>query len=309
MSQSSKLAFLERQLGKSKYSSNTKEAEFFSPFVSHHKPKLSINLETDKWQCWVSGKNGKRLLYVLKEAGASRDDIKEYVEKYKAKDVVISSRTLLADDTFSLTLPQEFSAIATCKNSVLGKRAAKYLYGRGLTDIDILQHKIGVVPDGGIVFPSFDKSGKLNMFTTRLSSGQYYSPWTPKGYKNSIILNELNIDWSKPVVLVEGFMDMSKSTRNTIPLFGSSLNYDSILFESLVARAHEVVLAFDSDAWKKSDKVAKILSIYDVDVSIVGLGSFKDVGEMSKDQFKKVYETRQPWTPESSFLKRVRALC
>lgn len=31
----------------------TNEYMYWSPFVSHHKQKLQINIKTGKWHCWV----------------------------------------------------------------------------------------------------------------------------------------------------------------------------------------------------------------------------------------------------------------
>ena len=31
----------------------TNEYMYWSPFVSHHKPKLQVNIQTGKWHCWV----------------------------------------------------------------------------------------------------------------------------------------------------------------------------------------------------------------------------------------------------------------
>lgn len=311
MNHDSKLAFLERILGKAKYHHNTNEAEFFSPFCDHHKRKLTINLSTDKWQDWVSGKNGKKLLYVIKEAGGSTEDIQEYLDKHKAKNVVVSSRL---SEVPNVALPKEYEALINCKNSILGRKAYNYLLGRGIEEEDVLRYKIGIAIDGDyagrIVFPSFCKKGRVNFFTTRDDSGHYLNvKYLPKGYKNNIVLNELNIDWSKPVVLTEGFVDMMKSVRNTIPLFGSSLHEDSLLFEKIIVSGTDVVLALDVDAWKKSEAIAKKLSKFDVAVYTVSLGGYGDLGDMPKEAFVKAYENAMLWTPEDSFRKRLRMLC
>ena len=52
------LQLLESVLGKGKSTSGDNIA-FFSPFVSHYKPKLEININTSSngenvWHCWIS---------------------------------------------------------------------------------------------------------------------------------------------------------------------------------------------------------------------------------------------------------------
>ena len=50
-----------RQLKKSN------EYMFWSPFISHHKPKLQINVQTQKWHCWVSNQGGHNLFQLFKK--------------------------------------------------------------------------------------------------------------------------------------------------------------------------------------------------------------------------------------------------
>ena len=80
----SKLEFLEKLLGKSKYNNNTHEAIFFCCFCDHHKPKLYINLETDCFNCFVCGIGGRNLYKIIKEKGTI-EDVKTYDEEYRAK--------------------------------------------------------------------------------------------------------------------------------------------------------------------------------------------------------------------------------
>ena len=54
---------IESVLGKGKQTSGDNIA-FFSPFTSHYKPKLEINLNTNHegqnpWHCWISDKKGR----------------------------------------------------------------------------------------------------------------------------------------------------------------------------------------------------------------------------------------------------------
>lgn len=313
MSYTNKLAFLQRVLGRYKFHSNTNEAEFFSPFCSHHKPKLSINLETDRWRCWISGNNGKKLLYVIKEGGGTREDIREYIQKYKAKDVKLTMQAA-TDAVVKLSLPKEYIPLVNCRDSILGLRAYTYLESRGITDSDVLRHKIGLAVGGDyagrIVFPSFCKKGVLNFFTTRDESGHYLNAkGLPKGHKNTIILNELNIDWNKPVVITEGFVDMYKSVRNTIPLAGTFLHDESLLFEKIIESNTDIVMALDQDAWKLAESLAKKLSNYGTRVYTLDLNGYSDLGDMPKDQVEDAYQNASLWTPESSFRKRLSMLC
>ena len=71
MNQSKIVNLLNRALG----SNGTKlrkvdEYMYWSPFVSHHKQKLQINVRTQKWHCWVSNVGGRSLFQLFKKIGA-----------------------------------------------------------------------------------------------------------------------------------------------------------------------------------------------------------------------------------------------
>ena len=51
---------------------------YWSPFISHHKPKLQINVDTGKWHCWVSNQGGRNLFQLLKKVGATREHFNEF---------------------------------------------------------------------------------------------------------------------------------------------------------------------------------------------------------------------------------------
>ncbi len=313
---SEKLEFLERLLGTSKYSSSTQEAEFTCCFegcssVSKGKKKLSVNVETDLWKCWTCGKVGRNLFFLIAQVG-NKNDVNLYNERFKAKTV---KKTVEQIVEFKVSLPASYRPLIECKNSIIGKRAMLYLTKvRGLSEDDILRHKIGVITDGEfvgrLVFPSFSENGKLNFYTTRMvgSIGSYRVPHVPRDYKSHIILNELNIDWSKPITLVEGFLDMLKANENCVPLFGSSLEKDTRLFQQIVHHNIPVYLALDPDAQKKSFKIAATFLEYDIPVYQVPVAPFKDVGEMKKEEFEKNYQLSHMLSETSILRERIRMM-
>ena len=56
------------------------EYMYWSPFVSHHKPKLQINIRTQKWHCWVSNTGGRTFFQLFKKLNASKKYYDELVE-------------------------------------------------------------------------------------------------------------------------------------------------------------------------------------------------------------------------------------
>ena len=65
------IQLLESILGKGKPTSGG-NITFFSPFTSHHKPKLEIRSTPDEvgnytWHCWITDKKGKSIYSLFKQ--------------------------------------------------------------------------------------------------------------------------------------------------------------------------------------------------------------------------------------------------
>ena len=71
------LQLLESVLGKGKPTSGNNIA-FFSPFVSHYKPKLEIDIATNSagenaWHCWISDKKGRSIATLFKQLNLPKE--------------------------------------------------------------------------------------------------------------------------------------------------------------------------------------------------------------------------------------------
>ena len=62
------------------YEMKNGEHAFHCPFCNHHKKKLQVNFETQKWHCWVSNTGGRNLFQLFKRVNASREQFNELVE-------------------------------------------------------------------------------------------------------------------------------------------------------------------------------------------------------------------------------------
>lgn len=310
MNEQEKLSFIKSVLGNCRYSRNTKEAEFYCPKCKHHKPKLSVNIETDIYHCWVCDKRGT-LLSLMYEIQASGKHIAEYINKHKAKNIYVKKSL---QNTYSIKLPTEYQALHNSRNSIICKKAFSYLQDRKVPDDFIVKYKLGYCVSGDfsgrIIIPSFDKNGNLNFFTGRDITGESKVPYLndlklPKGYKNTIIINELNIDFSKTVVLVEGYFDMFNSVANTIPLCGSTINRESLLFKTLVQNNSDVILALDPDAfYKKTLPTAQLMMSYGLTVRCADFRPYKDLGKMQKDEgLERIAKSR---SLDETFLRRMK---
>lgn len=283
------LVLLEKILGKGKTTSGTNVA-FFSPFCSHHKPKLEINLETidgkNPWHCWVSNEKGKTIYSLLKKL---KVDKALYDELKNCVDTTYTSLT--KKDETSLKLPDEFKSLSTLKKSDLNipqiKHALIYLSSRNINATDIKRYNIGVCIDGEyknrIIVPSYDASGNLNYFVSRsFLKNEYIKYKNPKNSK-SIVPFDLYINWKLPIYLVEGVFDAIAVKFNSIPLLGKTLP-EEVKKKILEEKPPAVYIALDTDAKRDALRILKSIRSIGIPVYYVDLNQ-KDPSEMGHDNF------------------------
>ena len=254
------------------------EYMYWSPFVTHHKQKLQINIKTQKWHCWVSNKGGRNLFQLFKKVGATKQQYDELVElvgapKYHKKQ--------LDDKKEIVSLPEDFKALWLDNDSIVKKHALNYLYKRNISIKDIMKYNIGYCDSGlysnRIIIPSYDSEGQLNFFVGR----DFYN--STMKYRNSptskdVIGFDLFINWREPIILCEGVFDAMAFRRNAIPLFGKTLS-NSLQKKIIESQVKTIYLALDNDAIKDSIKISEKLIKEGVDVKMIKL-SDKDPSDL-----------------------------
>ena len=276
-----------RQLKKSN------EYMYWSPFISHHKPKLQINTQTQKWHCWVSNQGGHNLFQLFKKLKASKEHFDELVELVGDKKYV--KRNTNKEDKKIVRLPSEFKPLWLDGNSIIRKHAIVYLKNRGITLVDIIRYGIGYCEEGlyanRIIVPSYSSDGELNYFVGRdiYEGGMKYK--NPPVSKDVIGL-DLFINWNEPIVLCEGVFDAIAIRRNAIPLFGKTIP-KSLMKKIYEKQVKQIYILLDSDAIMDSIKMTDSLMKNGINVYYVNL-SEEDPSDMG---FKKVInlikETKQ----------------
>ena len=157
--------------------------------------------------------------------------------------------------------------------------------------------------------PSFDFDGELNYFTARsIDSDGAKKYINSKVQRKSVIFNEINIRWNEPLTLVEGPFDLMKCNWNATAMLGSYLDESYLLFQKIVKNQTDVVLAMDSDASKKMNKIAQKLKSYGINVKYLDLGKFNDVGEMSKNDFDLALRSAKSWSSVSLLNSKIRQI-
>jgi DNA primase len=305
-----KLNFIRSVFGKYTLSRNGMDAAVRCPScqAAPTKRKLSIRLDNDFYHCWVCGIKGRNLLYLLKKF-ARPEAIDIYLREFLSAESTHQDENVVA----SIFLPEDFSLIlnATSRSSDPDFMAClRYLRTRGLTDADIWFFKVGVSNEfkfrRKVILPSFDGDGNLNFWVSRTIDDHVVPKYLNCHIdRNSMIFNELNINWVKPVILVEGPFDLIKAGDNAIPLLGSGLSYESRLFSTIANRQPDIYLALDTDVAEKSGRIAIKLSSFGCNVFRVPLGSHEDVGAMSREDFSYCLNEAVPWDMWSHVMDKI----
>jgi len=196
------------------------------PFCNHHKKKLQINLDTQRWHCWVCDSKGRSIYSLLRKLNVDIRDLNKVRDVYGDEPEYDSKEEYVA----KLQLPKEFKQLyfkPTGSFNPIYNQAIHYLNKRGIKKADIVKHNIGYCEDGlyggRVIIPSYDDSGELNYFVAR----SFYED-EPYKYKNppisrDVIVFENQINWNEPITLVEGVFDSFSVKRNVIPMLGKFL--------------------------------------------------------------------------------------
>jgi DNA primase len=258
------------------------------PFCNHHKKKLQVNLDTQRWHCWVCDSKGRSIQSLLRKLNVDIRDLNRLKDIYGEDDY-----TLVEKDEYvaKLQLPSEFKQLHFKPKGFQPEynQALNYLKERGITQADIVKYNIGYCSEGlyfgRIIVPSYDDNGDLNYFIAR----SYYKEERMK-YKNppvnrDVIVFENQINWNEPITLVEGVFDSFSVKRNCIPLLGKFLL--SKLKNKIIEKGvKEVTILLDSDAITDSTKHTDYFIKNGINVkNIIPTG--KDAGDMG---FKAVRE-------------------
>ena len=197
------ITLLEKVLYKG-YQMKNGEHAFHCPFCNHHKKKLQINTETQKWHCWVCNKGGHKIGILLRKINAPKQIISEVLKILGDYKSVSEEKTQVTQ--YSVRLPQCYKPLWKVSNDPLYKNAIHYLKQRNIGPIDILRYSIGYCTSNGysnrIIIPSYDENGQLNYFIARdMFPDSKFKYKNPPMSKDTVCF-ELFINWKDPIVLV-----------------------------------------------------------------------------------------------------------
>jgi len=285
-----KVNLISEVLGNS-YRTNA-ERLFSCPFCNHHKKKLSINLKKNVYKCWVCDATGSIGKLIFKFG--NREHKQEWKRLSGKVDIGEFDNLFAPDEQTCETearveLPTEFITLTSPPATREAHRAINYLKNRGLEECDILKWKIGFCPSGEyrgrVIIPSFSDEGYCNYFVARAYGKEWPKYKNPPASRN-IIFNELFLNKTKDVVLVEGVFDAIVA-GNAVPLLGSTLRESSKLFQLLVEYDKLIYLALDKDVDKKTLNLIRMLQKYNKIVYKIDTSDIEDIAAITKEDFLK----------------------
>ena len=286
------VTLLEKVLMKS-YQMKNGEHAFHCPFCNHHKKKLQINTETQKWHCWVCNKGGYKIGILLRKINAPKNIISEVLKILGDYQGVSKEKEEITK--YDVSLPQCYKPLWKPSEDPLYKNAIHYLKGRNIGSIDILRYSIGFCSSNGysnrIIIPSYDSDGKLNYFMARdMFPNSKFKYKNPPMSKDTVGF-EMFINWKEPIILVEGIFDAIAIRNNAIPLFGKFPS-KTLVMRLAEKQVKKVYVALDEDAKQDAIKLSKFLMDYGIETYLLDMKD-KDPSELGFTKFWELLNTTQ----------------
>lgn len=316
---SQKYELLVKLLGPGSPDKRCVNAQFWCPFCKHadaKKRKLAVRVDDGVTHCWVcnwSARTPLRLCSVLGASSELRDKIRE---AYGDVGAVVEDEEVELE--VEAELPSDF--VLVCDEIDRGVKhpdklaVIRYLEQRGVTYNTAKYFRLGLSNESifrrRVIFPSFDNAGKLNYVTARAADPETtFKYFNTQRQRSSLVFNEVDVSWERELVLIEGPFDLlACNGMNAVPMLGSWLDEDYLLFNRIVANRTPVILAFDPDAQTKQEKVAKRLLQYEISVRIVdwsNLSKDVDPSKVGYDRFKKMVKNATRYTEENVLKSRM----
>lgn len=271
---------IDEHLGSGVSHKKSGEISYYCPFCNHHKRKLQVNLNTQKWHCWTCDQKGREIGSLLKKSNAPLHQYKKIKEIYGESTINKNIGQNFSREIVGL--PEHYKPLYINQGTPDYKNALHYILNvRKLTPMDVLRYQVGYCEEGPyagmVIIPSFNEANMINYYVGR----SYYDNATIK-HKNppvskDIIGFENQINWKEPIVIVEGAFDAIATKRNAIPLFGKIVPY--VLRSKIVTHSKKIYIALDKDAFKSSIKEIEYFMNNGIEVYYVELPE-KDPGEL-----------------------------
>lgn len=242
------------------YSRQGNEALIFCPYCN--KQKLSINILTGAFQCWVCQAENPASPY---QKGHISELQKEWGDMLEIS--TFSEEISIKEESEEL----DFTEKAEKYHKAINKKAMKYLMGRGFDEEDIEKFKFGFAKRKGdewISIPVYEKGVckliKYRRITKNNPKNKKYD--REKGGK-SIFWNQDALEGASEIYVAEGELDAITLAKQGYPAVGATVGAGTLSEEyyNQLIKVDKVYLVFDADSAGQNaakDKWATRLGIY-----------------------------------------------
>jgi hypothetical protein len=279
------------------------EQAHYCPFCHHHKKKLQVNLETQRYHCWVCDSKGRTIASLVRRLNPTQSHLTTIRNVYGEESYDYSTVEV---EQVELKLPTEFKRLLPIpkKPTPIYKKAISYLRRRGIDNEVIQKYNIGYCEDGlyggRIIIPSYSDEGKLNYFEARTFYDNVPLKYKKPPINRNVIMFESHINWKEPITLVEGVFDSFSLRRNVIPILGKFVPTklkERIFLEGVT----DVNIVLDSDAVNESTRWAKYFMDNGISVKNI-IPNGKDIGDIGFRDSVSLLK-RAPYTQWDSIVK------
>ncbi len=300
-----KIEIIEKYFGKGRISSKGDDIAVCCPKCDNNKKKkLSISLIDNKFNCWVCGFSGKNIGKIIFKGNTDKEGVFGYFEESSEEEIQ------------EMDFPDDFKVLTPYFDKKYIdpdiKKLVNYLKGRGITKSICEKYAFGFSKQKRffkrVIIPSFDAEGQLNYYVARsIDSESKFKYLNSKIKRTSIVFNEIHLDYTKKVTLVEGPLDSILGPENSVSILGSFLTEKYQLFKNIITNKCDVRIILDPDAKKKQDKIANLLYEYGINVTIVDLDGNKDIADIftSEGCFDRILKNEYQWERRTSILSRI----
>lgn len=279
------------------------------------KKKLAIRVDVWLTRCWKCGYKARSIYGLLRRYKPVLAE--EFITQFDGASLVSDAEdNAIKKELEALQIPTGFQLLAEWLDNEEPpthiRQAIKYLRSRGLENRDFWYFKFGVTEldksyKNRIIIPSHDLEGDLNFFTARAYKS-FIKPkyFNPRFRRETVIFNEINIDWDEELTIVEGPFDLFKVNDNATCLLGKELTKQCALFQAIATHNTPILLCLDNDAKRATLAIAKLLYDYNIAVRILELPEeIKDPGEISRDMFLQLRKTSVVEFDELYYLRNI----
>lgn len=282
---------------------------FFCPFCKHYKQKLEVHVERGQWNCWVCGSKGKSFYSLFKKLQVSNSLFERLFKINPKYERYQSLHEGLDDQNVQVNLPKEFVPLWVKQpKNFYYNTAINYLKSRGVVFSDIFKYRLGYCEggqyDGMVIFPNYNKDGKLNYFTNRSFLQSNSVNFINPPINRNVVGFELQLNYDMPLIICESALDAISIKINASPLYGKFLS-KILKLTILENEIKDIIICLDPDALRKAYEHAQYFMGFGINVHYVQIPESCDANSLGYEKVWKLILNSKQLNEHNIFKNKV----